>query len=161
MTDKPAAFYATYSDWRLIKTRKVVQIVLEVPLEASGRAYDVLGGMPNAGSEVWCAVARLKKKPESETILDPPPAYASAEAKKSWHQMKPAQQAGILCNELSFLQFLRVKGYHHAISPASAAEIVRKHCNVTSRSEIAPDNNLWRDLVSNYRAWMHEPEVVG
>lgn len=59
--EKPAAFSASYSDWRVIKGRKVVQIVLEVPLEAADHAYNVLGGMPNFGSENWFAVARLKQ----------------------------------------------------------------------------------------------------
>jgi hypothetical protein len=54
-----AAFRATYSDWRLIKGRKVVQIVFELPLELSGSAYDALGGMPNTAAEVWCGIARL------------------------------------------------------------------------------------------------------
>jgi hypothetical protein len=59
--DKPAAFSATYSDWRVVKGRKVVQIILEVPLEAAGHAYNVLGGMPTFGAEQWFAVARLQK----------------------------------------------------------------------------------------------------
>ena len=56
------AFQATYSDFKLVKTRKVVQIVLEVPLEAAGHAYNVLGGMPTFGNEQWFAVARLIKE---------------------------------------------------------------------------------------------------
>ena len=60
-----AAFSATYSDWRVIKGRKVVQIVFEVPLEASGHAYNVLGGMPNFGDDEWFAVARLENKKET------------------------------------------------------------------------------------------------
>lgn len=59
--ENPAAFSATYSDWRVIKGRKVVQIVFEVPLEASGHAYNVLGGMPNFGSEKWFGVARMNQ----------------------------------------------------------------------------------------------------
>ena len=58
----PAAFSASYSDWRIVKGRKVVQIVLEVPLEAAHHAYNVLGGMPSLGSEQWFAVARMKKE---------------------------------------------------------------------------------------------------
>jgi hypothetical protein len=59
MNDEPAAFSATYSDWRVLKGRKVIQIVLEVPLEAAGHAYNVLGGMPKIGGEEWFAIARL------------------------------------------------------------------------------------------------------
>ena len=62
----PAAFTATYSDWKVIKTRQVVQIVLEVPLKAAGHAYNVLGGMPNFESESWVAVALLNKPDEKK-----------------------------------------------------------------------------------------------
>lgn len=61
MTEK-AAFSATYSDWRIVKGRKAVQIVFEVPLEAAHHAYNVLGGMPNFGSENWFAIARMKNE---------------------------------------------------------------------------------------------------
>ena len=60
----PAAFRAVYSDWRLIRTRKVVQVVLELPLEEADRAYSALGGMPRPDAEVWCGVARLKSGKE-------------------------------------------------------------------------------------------------
>lgn len=61
MTDKPAAFSATYADWKLIKTRQVVQVIFEVPLEAAGHAYNVMEGMPSPMQERWFAIARMKK----------------------------------------------------------------------------------------------------
>lgn len=64
MTDTPAAFSATYSDLRLIKGRKVVQFVFEVPLEAAEHAMNVLGGMPSPMSEQWFAIARMQKPQE-------------------------------------------------------------------------------------------------
>lgn len=64
MTDLPA-FSATYANWRVIQGRKVIQIVFEIPLEAEGHAYNVLGGMPRLGKENWFAIARLKEKPNA------------------------------------------------------------------------------------------------
>lgn len=61
MTDKPAAFSASYADLKVIKTRRVVQIIFEVPLEAAGHSLNVLGGMPDTESEAWFAIARLQK----------------------------------------------------------------------------------------------------
>ncbi len=58
---EPAAFSAVYSDWKLIKTRGVVSISFEVPLEAAGHAYNVLHGMPGFAEEKRFAIARLKK----------------------------------------------------------------------------------------------------
>ncbi len=54
-----AAFQATYADFKLIKTRGVVSVSFELPVEQAQLALDVLGGMPIAASEVWCAIARL------------------------------------------------------------------------------------------------------
>jgi hypothetical protein len=59
--ETPAAFSATYADIKTIKTRQVVQIIFEVPVEAAGHAYNVLGGWPDFESERWFAIARLEK----------------------------------------------------------------------------------------------------
>lgn len=59
MNEKPAAFSAAYSDWKLVRTRSTVQIVFEVPVEAAGHAYQVLGGMPAQDKSLYFAIARL------------------------------------------------------------------------------------------------------
>lgn len=61
MTDKPAAFTASYADIKTIKTRQVVQIIFEVPVEAAAHAYNVLGGWPDFTSERWFAIARMEE----------------------------------------------------------------------------------------------------
>lgn len=61
-----AAFTAIYADWRIVKTRGTVAIVFEIPIEASGHAYNVLGGMPSFGSDKWFAIARMKQ-PDQKT----------------------------------------------------------------------------------------------
>lgn len=60
----PAAFSAAYSDWKLIKTRGVVQVIFEMPVEESHLAYAALGGMPDQNQSVWCAIARLTEGKE-------------------------------------------------------------------------------------------------
>lgn len=64
MTDTAPIFSASYSDWRIVKGRKVVQIIFEVPIGAEGHAYRVLGGMPKLDKPSWFGIARLKEKPE-------------------------------------------------------------------------------------------------
>lgn len=207
----PAAFQATYSDWKLIRSRKVVQICLEVPIEAAGQAYNALGGMPNPASEVWVGVARLNNGPyqnrdvmvqvkaavgeapespnhqrreiESEMMptehradnqspaannpkrageTSPASADKPARVKRSWHEMTPAQQAGVLCNDATFSQFIYVR--FPAYRMLRTVDAVRQWCKVESRKNIIPDTEAaerWRKLVSDYRAWMHEPEFVG
>ena len=162
-----AAFQATYSDWKLIKTRKVVQIVFEVPVEKAGLAYEVLNGMPNFGSEVWCAVARLQQPKESAAQPRPSPdespsaGGAPRAASKSFHELVPAQQAGILCHEPAFWKFLS-EFYDGVLvtKESEASAFVREFCGVASRAQLTPELSLWKSMVSDYRAWMREPAVV-
>lgn len=84
---------------------------------------------------------------------------------RSWHDMMPAQQAGILCNEKSFETFLReqhAQAFHKSdYDPAGCIRII---CGVTSRSHIVPGTaaaGAWRIIARDYRAWMREPEIVG
>ena len=56
MTD--AVIQATYHNIVFVKTRKVVQIVLEAPIEHAQHVIEVLG-TPNPAEEHWVAVARL------------------------------------------------------------------------------------------------------
>lgn len=164
----PAAFQATYSDWRLVRSRKVVQVVLELPIEDADSAYAVLGGMPNPGSEIWVGVARLDPKggdthsAELRHNNTPPASVSSppkpARAHRSWHDMTPAAQAGVLCGDMSFQKFLGVT------NPAYAALEVRNRCHITSRADLNRNIDaatIWRGLVSDYRAFMREPEVIG
>jgi len=175
---KPSAFSATYSDWKLIRSRSVVQVVFEVPLEMADQAYSALGGMPSQGETVWCGIARLKapvgddERPVEKEVMphghsDARPrseTNAAGGAKRSWHDISPAQQAGILCNEESFVTFIREEYIVNAQTPEDAAKAIRHLCGVRSRKDISAATRsgaAWATIVSRYRAWMREPEVVG
>jgi hypothetical protein len=145
----PAAFQATFSDWRLIKGRKCVSICFEVPLEVANEAYAVLGGMPDPGRSVWCAIARLQE-PKSE------PEKPQRE-KKRWGDMTAAQQAGVLCSDPLFAKYLGVS------TATEAADFVRDRCGISSRSLLDTDivaKREWQRIVDEYRAYQHEPECV-
>lgn len=145
------AFECTFSDWRLIKTRGVVSISFEVPIEKADVAYKVLGGMPDHSSEKWFAIARLN--PKSADPKERP-------EKKSWQEMPPVQQAGMLCDDPLFQKFMReTSEFTHNDIPL----MVRQHCGVESRKGILPGTdagNKWDSLVSDYRAWVREVEIV-
>lgn len=157
-----AAFRASYADWKLIKTRSVVQIVFEVPLEAADAAYQVLDGMPNFGSEHWFAIAKLSpeaKEQEPEPVSNPP-----AQVRRAWSQLPPSQQAAMRCNEISFQRFLqekyraRWKILPDGTDAEKAAELVRVLCGVESRRLITAENvsafDRWMNIDDNYRLWM-------
>jgi hypothetical protein len=154
-----ACFKGSYADWKLVKTRGVVQIILEVPLHEADLAYQVVGGMPDAATERWFAVARLQE-PNRE------PRKVTTFKSRSWHEMSPAQQAGVLCQDNVFAKFLAERDGNCGIYTADrCANLVRAICGgIASRKDIKPGTKaeqLWRALVSDYRAWVREPEVVG
>jgi hypothetical protein len=155
----PAAFRASYSDWKLIRTRKVVQIVLEVPVEEADAAYQVLGGMPNPGESVWCAVARLNSNQPVE--IQP-----TEKPRREWRELSPAQQAGIRCADPAFYKFLyqlypRRLGKRMGTPEDKASDLVRSLCGVQSRAHLTSDHpealRLWEDLDRKFRAWMSAP----
>ncbi len=156
-----AAFRASYSDWKLIKTRSVVQIVFEVPLEAADEAYQVLDGMPDFGSEQWFAIAKLQpeaKEQEPAQVSNPP-----GRARKSWDELPITSQIAIRCNEVRFQKFLQEEfsevwrlSYYGEPDEERAAETVRFKCKVGSRKDIKPGTEaleIWGRLEEDYQAW--------
>lgn len=67
-----AAFKANYSDWKPIKSRRVIQIVFEVPWERHDEAYQALGGMSDPAHERWFAIARLDERKVMPAAIDKP-----------------------------------------------------------------------------------------
>ncbi len=166
-----AAFQATYADFKLIKTRGVVSVSFELPVEQARLALDVLGGMPVAASEVWCAIARLNPGADAKEVThgvttaqstEPKPRQEihprpSGGAKRTFHELSYAQQAGILCGEIRFRRFMEEK-YQITMTEADGitAQGVRLLCGVKSRSELMPKTQPgWRfeRLVDEYQAW--------
>lgn len=138
-----AAIRATYSDWRPVKGRKVLQLVFEVPLEEQESVLKYLGA-PLPDRSLWCGIARL-----AETKRQEP-------APKS-----PAQMAGILCGDATFRTFLAERNKWDGVGVAvldseTAADEVRQVCGVKSRSEIidgTPAAQKFRDLRAEFDAW--------
>lgn len=146
-----AVFQASYADWKLIRTRKCVQIVFEVPLEAADAAYQVVGGMPNSGEEAWFAIARLKadKKHKAKTAQAP---------------NRLVQRAGILCSEEQFQTFLRTSWPAEWNTAAedtgsdddTAAIVLRGLCAIKSRKELSTNDEAssrFEAVTTRYEAW--------
>jgi hypothetical protein len=137
----PAAFRATYSDLKFIKTRKIAQIVLEMPLE---QASDFIAafGAPNPAEEKWVAVARLVDKTPEEPRQE--------HEHKNWHALKLSAQAAIRCDDPLFWQFLVVSDKKQAV------EKVRWACEVKSRAELDRDvsaGSKWEELDEQFIEW--------
>lgn len=54
-----SAIQAVFANHKRIASRKVFQIILEVPEENTKRVFDVLG-YPNSSESIWVGVARLE-----------------------------------------------------------------------------------------------------
>jgi hypothetical protein len=140
MTDA-AVTQGTFADFRLIKGRKVCQIVIEVPIEQADQALAALGGIPQPQSDHWVAVARLNgvKKPEPEA-----------------NNTKLSFQAVMRCKEPLFWRFLTTQTVQPVENETDAASVVRVLCGVESRSGLNTDPNaatLWRILSAEFLAW--------
>lgn len=126
---------ASFSDFKLIKGRKVAQLVLEVPMEQADQALKALGGCPMPDLDRWCAVALLQPDAAEKPMPIEPEATAPSVTVggKPWRDMKFAQQAGILCADADFIAWLRCD------TEFAAVKEVRTRCGVTSRADLDRD----------------------
>jgi hypothetical protein len=150
--NSPAAFRGTYADWKLVKTRAVVQIVFEVPLEDSDAAYEILGGMPNHANERWFGIAALTP-PATESVIDPPTAK-TPERLERLHAIKAGGDSMLRAPVLAYLR------EEHAATPCAntddAAAFVRAYCRVNSRAHFNSNpaaKAVWQSLDTQYQAW--------
>jgi len=156
-----AAIRAAFADWRPVKSRSVLQLVLEVPIEQTKAVLDTLGA-PIPGTEKWVGVA----------LLNPPGATDEGAAKGSAaadHPYPPERSAsapggpkrqrtlpelvGMRCADRRFQNWLFAKGSIEQPEKEETAAYVRLWCGVNSRREIAfgsPAEYVWRSLENAY-----------
>ena len=137
------AILATFTDLKPIKGRKVVQVVLEVPMEKADEVLAALGGYPQSDDPQWVGVAPIDTE-------------ASQKPQEKPKGGKLAQRAGILCGEKAFQEFLKTRGGLIS-TDYDAASFLRIYCGVASRADL--DHNPiggqnFKDLEADYRDWM-------
>lgn len=148
MSDKPAVFEADYVDIRQVKSRKVYQIVLEIPKEAAN-AFAAAFGMPESDKQIPVAIARL----ETQRALEPPPPEGMVRT------FNPCGQANVRCKTPEFWRFLTFLTGSGCEDEVRAAYIVREHCGVTSRSELNRNEEAaarWLALNDQYYGWQRD-----
>lgn len=146
----PAAIKGTFSDFRVVRGRKIAQLVVEVPIEQADEALRALGGVPVAANERWVAVARLDPQIASQRPLQEP-ARAIEKPRRSFGELPLAQQAAIRCQDGKFQQFLGVA------SAEEAAVCVRDECRVGSRADIesAPyASQRWHEIERDFSEYL-------
>src|SRR3954464_2082303 len=156
----PAAFRATYSDWKLVKTRGVVQVIFEVPLADSDIAYEILGGMPNQANERWFGIAALSSQGAQERGQDAPD--SPDRERREWRDVQPSAQAAMCCEKPAFWAFLREEHKQRVVNADDAATAVRKITGVNSRAHFNTNHVArvaWHQLDSQFQAWQAKERV--
>lgn len=152
-----AVIEAVYHDYKRVPSRKAFQIICEIPIEKAPLVHKMLGE-PNPDGSTWVAIAMLdpgemavqpQANPQETTETNP------GESKRNWEDLKPSQQAGMLCANQAFQVFM------DASSEEETAEAVRIECGVKSRSELdthdlAREN--WDQLNRLFEAWRRAPQ---
>lgn len=153
MTDS-AVISGTYSDFKIIKTRSVVQIIVEVPIERAKEVIDRFG-IPQPGKEKWVALALLRDT-EGDTQEEAP---KEDKPKRKWEDMQPAVQAGILVNDPNFIAWTE-RAYPEI--GGTADERIKAYCGVQSKTELSGDTAsvLWGYLVDKYREETRETAEI-
>lgn len=145
----------TYADFKVVKTRSVVQMVIEVPIEQANEVTEKFG-IPQPSQEVWVAVAKLEGRPnhlENKLI----------ESKEKTPEQKAVSWAVMLCKEPEFWKFLNNKfansGMIFIEEESQCADKLKDFLEIGSRSEIATNEdarNKFRELAREYGNWKQQ-----
>lgn len=146
-----AAFQGDYCDLKFVKSRKVAQITVEIPIEQAA-AFVAAFGAPNPAEGVPVALARLQSggsRPEP------------VKERKKWSDLPCSQQAAIRCGEPAFWRFIAETSSAKTVNSAEgAAQYLRLNCGVESRADLDKDieaAEIWREIERDYQVWMTVP----
>lgn len=151
----PAAVSGTFSDLKMVKTRSVVQMVIEVPIERAGEVTDAFG-WPQPGSEIHVAVARLKLGDAQQEKPKRPPAQTRSELARRMCGVKEFQD--FIVQKFTASTGMRSDNTS-AQSYSYASLILKDALSIKSKSELdPPDGNAdwapakaWDQLYADFQ----------
>jgi hypothetical protein len=120
-----AAIAGSYSDLKLVKSRSVCQVVVEIPIEQAER-FIAAFGMPIPGSE----------KPVALALLNAEPKKPEEQVRRHFAQLPRSQQAALMCNDPAFQKWC-------GEDADGSAAYVRRACIVNSRADLDRDELLF------------------
>lgn len=151
----------SYADLKIIKTRGVVQIVVEVPLERGKEVTDLFG-LPQPNAEIPVVVARMdptKIDAQSNVVQIEDHRQAADFEEESGKPPRPLSQiAGMFCNSAIFQKFIQEEseGWDHRPTSDEAAEWLRSACGIRSRTELNTNADAaarFHKIRGQYQAW--------
>lgn len=131
----PDAILGTYADFKVIRTRKALQVVVEVPLEDFEHVTALLGP-PMPASEIPVVIARLQ--PEAIQRASGASLGASQTARvasapkerREWSSLPPSQRAALLCKDEGFQRMMG------ADSEERANVRIKEYLGIDSKTEL-------------------------
>lgn len=146
-----AAVAGTFSDFGIVKGRKVARLVIEIPIEQADQALRALGGVPQPHAPQWVGIAPI----DMRKVEDKP--------KRKMNELPIPNQVALTCEREAFQRFLvEVLSVSEGIlgDTEKTAEAVRWQCGVNSRSEIVQGSEAaekWFRLKADFDLWMENP----
>lgn len=119
----------SFADFKIVKTRSVAQLIIEVNIEDAENAIRAFG-VPMPGAEIRVAVARLVDQPPEPKSLE-----RSEKAKLTYANLPEGQQA--VARSALYAKDFRFHAFSGTSGEADAVKYIRTRCGVTSRKEIA------------------------
>jgi hypothetical protein len=156
----------TYSDFKLVKTRGVVQVIVEFPIEEANQVLESLGGLPMPGKEEHVSLglrSRLMDIAEGRATGPDRHANLSLVGKQRYaaaDEMEKARtRSALLAKDPQFIAWVN-KTSDWVCGPD---EFIRVKCGVQSRSEIANNEFAYKQflrLEGEFAAWAgRAPEI--
>lgn len=163
-----AVFAGCFADFKLVRTRKTVQVIIELPIEKGADFLNAFG-MPDPSKEQWVAIAALKERPTlstitavSEHVIRNPQAadktVYSPQREKTEGE-KAVVRAVMLCKDPTFQEWSIVPyRYGGAVNARPGEESARDYicvvCGISSRSELATNpeaRKRFEQIETSYR----------
>ena len=147
---------ARYATWRPVQSRKLLQLVFEVPLEKQGEVLKYLGA-PLPDRDIQCAIAVLNGEAGNSHELETPPLNSPVSpTKQKFEDLPLTKQAVLLCKREAFQRYIQVENEQAAI------EWLYDNCNVSSRAEIIEGNSsgdFFFELYGRFQDWLDDPDA--
>lgn len=176
----PAAIQATFADFKIIRGRKIAQIICEIPLEQADAALSVLGGIPNPATEAWVAIARLdlsKAKdagPDTRGLMNVGLEHheEAQKPKRKFSELPLITQSVLLSEREAFWTFLKTtksncwlfnqndKDGIGRTNIETAKMCLYDLCKMNSRSKLGVDpvaSTKFIEIRNEFQDWISEP----